>query len=169
MGHVFIAQVAIGNGSDVGGGTQLIPGADPNPADIGIQMHVLMWLAQADPPAAQMLCSALRQAIDQDRVWVYYRRAPLVPVLRQADMKAVGCDVQLPPSRSQTALQGQEIWLSASDIADIDDQATIVLKAPGGKRIEAQAAPLKAIVGAMVDLLTDPRRAARLTPGGFCK
>ncbi|MBI2734115.1 MAG: DEAD/DEAH box helicase [Aquabacterium sp.] len=49
-------------------------------------------------------------------------------------------------------------WLNASDIADIDDQAIIILKAPGGKRIEAPAAPLKAIVGAMVDLLTDPRR-----------
>jgi superfamily II DNA or RNA helicase len=49
-------------------------------------------------------------------------------------------------------------WLNAADIASIDDAATIILKAPGGKRIEAPAAPLKAIVGAMVDLLTDPRR-----------
>lgn len=49
-------------------------------------------------------------------------------------------------------------WLHASDIADIDDEAIIILKAPGGKRIEAPAAPLKAIVGAMVDLLMDPRR-----------
>jgi len=49
-------------------------------------------------------------------------------------------------------------WLNAADIARIDDAAIIILKAPGGKRIEAPAAPLKAIVGAMVDLLTDPRR-----------
>jgi superfamily II DNA or RNA helicase len=49
-------------------------------------------------------------------------------------------------------------WLNASDIADIDDAAIIILKAPGGKRIESPAAPLKAIVGAMVDLLMDPRR-----------
>ncbi len=49
-------------------------------------------------------------------------------------------------------------WLHAADIADIADTAIIILKAPGGKRIEAPAAPLKAIVGAMVDLLTDPRR-----------
>jgi superfamily II DNA or RNA helicase len=50
-------------------------------------------------------------------------------------------------------------WLSAQHIAEIDDLAIIVLRAPGGKRIDAPAAPLKAIVGAMVDLLTDPRRA----------
>ena len=50
-------------------------------------------------------------------------------------------------------------WLNAAEIAAIDDLATIVLRAPGGKRIEAPAAPLKAIVGAMLDLLTDPRRA----------
>lgn len=49
-------------------------------------------------------------------------------------------------------------WLQAADIADIPDDAIVILKAPGGKRIEAQAAPLKAIVGSMVDLLMDPRR-----------
>jgi superfamily II DNA or RNA helicase len=49
-------------------------------------------------------------------------------------------------------------WLNAQEIAAIEDDAIIVLRAPGGRRIEARAAPLKAIVGAMVDLLTDPRR-----------
>ena len=49
-------------------------------------------------------------------------------------------------------------WLDAREIAAIDDAALILLRAPGGRRIEAPAAPLKAIVGAMVDLLTDPRR-----------
>ncbi len=49
-------------------------------------------------------------------------------------------------------------WLNAQEIAAIEDDAIVVLRAPGGRRIEARAAPLKAIVGAMVDLLTDPRR-----------
>ena len=53
-------------------------------------------------------------------------------------------------------------WLDARQIAAIDDGAVILLRAPGGRRIEAPAAPLKAIVGAMVDLLTDPRRAGRV-------
>ncbi len=51
-------------------------------------------------------------------------------------------------------------WLDAHQLAAIDDEAVIRLRAPGGRRVEAPAAPLKAIVGAMVDLLTDPRRAA---------
>ena len=50
-------------------------------------------------------------------------------------------------------------WLQADELARIDDEALITLRAPGGKRIEARAAPLKAIVSAMLDLLTDPRRA----------
>lgn len=50
-------------------------------------------------------------------------------------------------------------WLDAREIAAIDDNAIVLLRAPGGRRIEAPAAPLKAIVGAMVDLLTDPQRA----------
>jgi len=50
-------------------------------------------------------------------------------------------------------------WLDAAQIAAIDDRAVISLRAPGGRRIEVPAAPLKAIIGAMVDLLTDPLRA----------
>jgi superfamily II DNA or RNA helicase len=51
-------------------------------------------------------------------------------------------------------------WLDARQIAAIDDNAQVRLHAPGGRRIDAPAAPIKAIVGAMVDLLTDPRRSA---------
>src|SRR4051812_32240249 len=51
-------------------------------------------------------------------------------------------------------------WLDARHIAAIDDRAKVRLRAPGGRRIDAPAAPIKAIVGAMVDLLTDPRRQA---------
>ncbi len=49
-------------------------------------------------------------------------------------------------------------WLDARKIAAIDNHALIRLRAPGGRRIDAPAAPLKAIVSAMLDLLTDPRR-----------
>ncbi len=49
-------------------------------------------------------------------------------------------------------------WLDAHRIAAIDDMSSVALREPGGRRIEARAGPLKAIVGAMVDLLTDPRR-----------
>ncbi|MBU4424290.1 MAG: DEAD/DEAH box helicase [Gammaproteobacteria bacterium] len=51
-------------------------------------------------------------------------------------------------------------WLNTRQMARIDDMAIISLRAPGGKRIDAPAGPLKAIVGAMVDLLTDPLRNA---------
>ncbi len=49
-------------------------------------------------------------------------------------------------------------WLDAEAIAAIDEDAIILLHAPGGRRIEAPASILKPIVAAMVDLLTDPRR-----------
>ncbi|MBV7454907.1 DEAD/DEAH box helicase [Acidovorax sp. sif1233] len=52
-------------------------------------------------------------------------------------------------------------WLNARQMAAIDDIAIISLRAPGGKRIDAPAGPLKAIVGAMIDLLTDPTRNQR--------
>lgn len=89
------------------------PGANPNPPDVGIQMHLLLWLAQVDPPESQALCSALRKTIDQERLWVYYRRAPLVPLLRQPDLKAAGCELALPEALVKTGVPGQQVWVDA--------------------------------------------------------
>lgn len=44
-------------------------------------------------------------------------------------------------------------WLNAQALAEIEDGAVIRLRAPGGRCIEAPARMLKAIVGAIVDLL----------------
>ncbi len=51
-------------------------------------------------------------------------------------------------------------WTNAEALRAIADDELVRLHAPGGRRIDAPAAPLKAIVGAMVDLLTRPRRKA---------
>lgn len=92
------------------------PGSDPNPADIGIQMHVLMLLAQVDRPAARALCGALSKESSDDKVWVYYGMAPLVPLLRLADLRKAGCPLQLPQARLQSAVPGQEAWVEAVNL-----------------------------------------------------
>jgi hypothetical protein len=88
------------------------PGHDPDPADVAIQMHVLLLLAKVQPQAGRMLCDALQPLVDQDRVWVYYRMTPLVPMLRLSDLRRAGCKVELPASRMRTSVPGQEIWVS---------------------------------------------------------
>ncbi|HEY9420304.1 MAG TPA: hypothetical protein VIW92_02730, partial [Thermoanaerobaculia bacterium] len=90
----------------------LDPGSDPNPADLTIQMHLLLLLAEVEPPAGRALCEALRPVVDQDRVWVYYRMAPLVPTLRLPDLQRAGCELELPESRMRTPVPDQEIWMS---------------------------------------------------------
>lgn len=55
-------------------------------------------------------------------------------------------------------LQHDARWMDAGKLAAIDDDALVRLRAPGGKRIDAPAAPLKAIVANMLELLNDPRR-----------
>jgi hypothetical protein len=90
----------------------LDPGKDPDPADIAIQMHVLLLLAKVQPPAGRALCAALRPVVDQDRVWVYYRVTPLVPILRLSDLQRAGCELKLPESRMRAQVPGQEIWVS---------------------------------------------------------
>ena len=49
-------------------------------------------------------------------------------------------------------------WTNAEALAAIADDALIRLQAPGGRLIDAEAAPLKAIARALLDLLTAPRR-----------
>ncbi|SED04456.1 hypothetical protein SAMN05444161_2385 [Rhizobiales bacterium GAS191] len=94
----------------------LDPGRDPNPADIGIQMHVFMLLAQEDPPAAHALCEALTRKSADDDIWVYYAGAPPMLILRLTDLRRAGCPLQLPLSRLQTTVPGQEIWIRATQL-----------------------------------------------------
>src|SRR6185369_11489435 len=75
------------------------PGSDPNPADIAIQMHVYLMLRELDPPAAQNLCNALQRSFGDEALWVYYSKAPLVPYLRSAELRRLGCPIPLPTER----------------------------------------------------------------------
>ena len=94
----------------------LDPGSDPNPADVAIQIHLLQLLLQERPPAGRALCDALRKHIDDDRIWVYYRLAPLVPILRTRDLERAGCPLELPASRIRTTVAGQQIWISLAQL-----------------------------------------------------
>jgi len=87
------------------------PGSDPNPADIAIQMHLLLLLSEVRPTAGHALCDALRSVIDDDRIWVYYRKTPLIPILRLPDLRRAGCALELPESRMRTDVPGQQIWV----------------------------------------------------------
>jgi hypothetical protein len=105
----------------------LDPGSDPNPADIVIQMHLMMLLSEVEPPAARALCEALRPIADQDRVWVYYRKTPLVPILRRTDLQRAGCALKLPESRLRSDVPGQQIWVSVSRmVADGSSDAILM-------------------------------------------
>jgi hypothetical protein len=91
------------------------PGHDPDPVDATIQMHVLMLLSQTNPPAARALCQALQRSIQDERIWVYYRKAPLLPILREADLRQAGCPVEVPVERIRTAPPEQHTWIAAAD------------------------------------------------------
>jgi hypothetical protein len=88
----------------------LNPGRDPNPTDIAIQMHVYLMLRELDPPAAQNLCNALRRSFGDEDIWVYYAESPLVPYLRGAELRQLGCAIPLPAERLTSPAAGQEVW-----------------------------------------------------------
>ncbi len=92
------------------------PGRDPNPTDAVIQIHVLQLLAREEPAAARALCKSLSRVIDEDRAWVYYRMAPLVPILRQSDLENAGCALALPAARLRSSVPGQEKWVEAATL-----------------------------------------------------
>lgn len=103
--HTWLAPRAEYRGID--------PGTDPNPTDVGIQMHVLMFLAKFDPAAAHALYGALEQAVSEEHNWVYYRLAPLVPLLRQADLRRLHFPLKLPSSLAHSPVAGQAEWETA--------------------------------------------------------
>jgi hypothetical protein len=92
------------------------PGRDPNPTDVAIQLHVLLLLAKAEPPAARALCTSLKPLINEDRIWVYYNNAPLVPIMRLKDLKEAGCELELSQSRLTTSMPGQEPWVRIASL-----------------------------------------------------
>ena len=50
--------------------------------------------------------------MDDDHIWVWYTVAPLLPVLREADLARTGCALRVPASRVARALPGQERYLT---------------------------------------------------------
>jgi len=91
----------------------LDPGTDPNPTDIVIQMHVYLMLRELDKPAAQNLCTALQRAYGAGDIWIYYAKAPLVPYLRSAELRQLGCAIPLPAERLALPAAGQDLWSEA--------------------------------------------------------
>jgi hypothetical protein len=94
----------------VGGYHCIDPGHDPDPADIGINMHVYMMLHEFAPAAAQSLCSALRRWSGSDENWVYYSQTALVPYIRAAQLEQLGCPIPLPAARLARSAPGQAWW-----------------------------------------------------------
>jgi hypothetical protein len=127
---------------------------DPNPPDVGIQMHVYLFLAKYDARAAASLCRALRQRMADDRIWVWYTLAPLLPLVREVDLAQAGCPVRVPDSRIEKAVPGQEAYLTqgrlfrdllaSSDSRPFRDPAVQMLRglAAGGFETLSKTPPL---------------------------
>jgi hypothetical protein len=94
----------------------LDPGRDTNPTDIGIQLHVYLMLRKLDPPAAKNLCQALQRSFGDEDIWPYYAKAPLIPYLRSAEVRQLGCEISLPTERLALPATGQEIWSEAAHL-----------------------------------------------------
>lgn len=116
------------------------PGSDPNPADIGIQINILLLLAQVDQPAARALCDALRPRLDDDSLWVYYRLAPAIVALRRGDLERAGCPLELPERRLSTGVAGQETWMQV---------VTLTERLEGGERAAAVVDDAISLLGAL--------------------
>jgi len=89
-------------------------GRDPDPADTVIQMHVYLMLRKLDPPAAEDLCNSLQRSFGDEDIWVYYAKAPLVPYLRSAELRQLGCAIPMPTDRLAVPAAEQEVWSEAA-------------------------------------------------------
>ena len=143
----------------------LDPGRDPNPADVTIQMHVLMMLAEVDGAAARSLCRALRGNVSRDDVWVYYARAPLVPMLRVPDLRRAGCGLELPEERL-AGVDGQQRWLEAGRRLLAAEEAARDAAEGAAQRTAGTWRPedAQAALGLLAELARDDFAELRRTP-----
>ncbi|QIL79309.1 hypothetical protein G7047_04855 [Diaphorobacter sp. HDW4A] len=88
------------------------PGSAPNPPDIGIQIHILLWLHHAYPAQAPPFCRALQKRAADERLWVYYQHAPAAIAMRLKELESIGCPLELPVNRLSTQVAGQQPWLN---------------------------------------------------------
>lgn len=91
----------------------LDPGRDPNPADLVIQMHVYLMLHKFRLPAAKDLCQMIQRSFKDANSWTYYVKAPLLPYLRSAELRQMGCTVPLPAAQLASVSTEQEPWSEA--------------------------------------------------------
>ena len=89
---------------------------NPNPPDVAIQMHVYLLLARHDAAAAGRLCAALRSRIADERLWVWYAVAPLLPLWREIDLARAGCPLKVPESQLKKAVAGQEPYMTLATV-----------------------------------------------------
>lgn len=87
-----------------------------NPADVCINLHLLLLLAEEDPQAARRLFGALGPRMEDERIWVYYRVAPLVPRLREVDLALAGYPLRVPAARLQDQPGAQRPYLELAEL-----------------------------------------------------
>jgi hypothetical protein len=90
-------------------------GRQLNPADVAVQMHIHLFFARYEPEAARRLCAALRRRMGDDRIWVYYEVAPLIPRLRELDLALAGCPLRVPEARLRGQPRAQEDYLELAE------------------------------------------------------
>ena len=117
------------------------------------RLRLAGWTVTALPGFAHLPLAAQGFSMQVDRLAGDRRRGSW---LLSLGLQVEGETLDLAPIVADL-LRREARWLTADGIAAIDDEALVMLHVPGGRRIEAHAAPLKAVVGAMVDLLTDVR------------
>src|SRR5262249_54434672 len=51
-----------------------------------------------------------QRSFGDGNLWVYYAKAPLVPYMRSAELRQLGCTIPLPTQRLALPAAGQETW-----------------------------------------------------------
>ena len=84
--------------------------------DIGVQMHVYLFLAIYAPEKASALCTKMQQFVSDERFWTYGEFAPAVYPWRVIDLSLQGCDLRMPDTFYASHSKGQHTYLVLSQL-----------------------------------------------------
>jgi superfamily II DNA or RNA helicase len=117
---------------------------------------VQAWRIRIDPATGETQGKELAEPVGE-RTSAVDSSGLALPARKGSWLMTLGVDIDgesldLAPMLADL-LRRDARWLNATQLHEIDDAARVILRAPGGKRVEAPGAVLKAIIGRMLDLL----------------
>ena len=87
-----------------------------NPVDVNIMMDLYLLKQSYELEGAQPICQFLQRHAHEERYWIWFRYAPLMPRLMLRQMAVAGCPLHVPGELLEPEAEHQEPYLQMVEL-----------------------------------------------------